>query len=67
MAADGSSNDICDCQNQKCLGCHWPCSKCGSQKCSFKCRNYRNQVIQCVEHLGIDKKDYNPFLTKDDH
>lgn len=67
IASDGSSKDICDCQDKECLGCHWPCRKCGSQKCSFRCRIGRNLVIEYVEHCGIDKKEPNPYLTKDDH
>uniref|UniRef100_A0A1I8BJL9 ARF7EP_C domain-containing protein n=1 Tax=Meloidogyne hapla TaxID=6305 RepID=A0A1I8BJL9_MELHA len=53
--------DLCDCLSLECSGCNYPCKKCGSQKCSYSCRNNRRTYIESIDELGsgITK---NPFL-----
>lgn len=33
-----TGDDLCDCLNLNCAGCHLPCAKCSSPKCSHECR-----------------------------
>lgn len=54
--------DLCDCLEEECSGCHCPCRKCGSQKCSFQCRGNRSAVIEEIEIQGVGKILRNLFL-----
>lgn len=36
IAATGK--DLCDCLDETCPGCHFPCPKCSSNKCGHECR-----------------------------
>ncbi|XP_049269802.1 uncharacterized protein LOC119386266 isoform X2 [Rhipicephalus sanguineus] len=47
-----SNKDACDCLQPSCPGCHFPCSKCGSQKCGDECRCNRNYVYEQIEVEG---------------
>jgi hypothetical protein len=49
-----SGKDLCDCLDLDCLGCFFPCSKCGSTKCGSKCRSGRKWMYQQVV-------EQNPF------
>ena len=45
--------DLCDCMDDTCPGCHFPCPKCRSNKCGHECRQNRKWIFDCVELDGI--------------
>ncbi|CAI9730123.1 ARL14 effector protein-like [Octopus vulgaris] len=47
-----NSKDVCDCLDEDCPGCHFPCNKCGSEKCGTECRCNRKWVYEVVEIEG---------------
>uniref|UniRef100_A0A131XB82 ARF7 effector protein C-terminal domain-containing protein n=1 Tax=Hyalomma excavatum TaxID=257692 RepID=A0A131XB82_9ACAR len=47
-----SNKDACDCLQPNCPGCHFPCPKCGSQKCGDECRCSRNYIYDQIEVDG---------------
>ncbi|XP_052101361.1 ARL14 effector protein-like [Mytilus californianus] len=47
-----NSNDICDCLSMNCPGCHFPCTKCGSEKCGQECRCCRRYIFESIEIEG---------------
>ncbi len=54
LLADG--RDICDCLDNHCPGCHFPCLRCKSPKCGADCRCNRKWVYQEVEVEGAGHK-----------
>ena len=54
MLAD--SSNLCDCLEAKCPGCHFPCPKCGSEKCGAECRCNRRWYYSEVEVEGRGRK-----------
>ena len=50
-----NSNDICDCLNLDCPGCHFPCPKCGSEKCGQECRCCRRYIFETIEIEGTKR------------
>ncbi len=48
--------DISDCLEAHCPGCHFPCQKCGSEKCGAQCRVYRLWYYTEVEVEGANLK-----------
>ncbi|VDO81671.1 unnamed protein product [Soboliphyme baturini] len=36
--------DVCDCLNERCVGCFFPCKQCKSNKCGVHCRVNRNYM-----------------------
>lgn len=57
--------DLCDCLDMACPGCHFPCPKCGSEKCGAECRCNRRWTYEYVESEGHGKDNTVvwPFTT----
>lgn len=50
--------DVCDCLDNSCSGCHFPCRKCQSNKCGKECRRHRNDYVDCIRTDGEDNVVY---------
>lgn len=57
-----TQQDVCDCLNNRCVGCHFPCGQCMSFKCGHKCRQNRDDFINEISIDGQTKSKtiYNP-------
>ncbi|XP_049643370.1 ARL14 effector protein-like [Suncus etruscus] len=53
--------DLCDCLDQNCLGCFYPCPKCNSMKCGPVCRNNRCWVFDDMVDESGDVVSILPF------
>lgn len=49
-----TGDDICDCLEDDCPGCHFPCPTCKSPKCGSQCRVNRRFTYELIEHDGKD-------------
>ncbi|XP_067132215.1 52 kDa repressor of the inhibitor of the protein kinase [Centruroides vittatus] len=58
-----SKKDLCDCLDEDCPGCHYPCPKCESPKCGHECRNGRRWIYEKVEIEGTDITTKTPLKT----
>ncbi|KAK1159721.1 ARL14 effector protein-like [Acipenser oxyrinchus oxyrinchus] len=47
-----SGLDLCDCLDEDCLGCFYPCPECRSRKCGVECRCDRKWLYEQVEIEG---------------
>lgn len=56
--------DLCDCLVKSCQGCHFPCRKCGSNKCGIDCRVNRKHMYEEIDYHGYDLVVRNPTVTK---
>jgi len=56
-----SGADLCDCLDEQCVGCHFPCSKCKSTKCGHECRVNRRGEYDSIEIEGTDVKINNKY------
>lgn len=56
-----SGLDLCDCLEDDCDGCFFPCPKCKSEKCGNECRVHRDYVIEYAEIHGTLEIVKNPL------
>lgn len=60
----GTGKNICDCLQEECVGCHFPCPKCRSPKCGAECRNNRKWYYDRVEVEGTGLIWLNKWVKK---
>ncbi|XP_069820679.1 ARL14 effector protein-like isoform X2 [Dendropsophus ebraccatus] len=56
-----NNQDLCDCLEERCQGCFYPCPKCNSNKCGPKCRCNRKWVYERIESEAGDIIRKMPF------
>ena len=55
--------DICDCFESECPGCHFPCETCGSAKCGPRCRVNRKWAYESITFDGKSMTIMNPMIA----
>ena len=60
-----SRENLCDCFDAECLGCHFECEICGSQKCGNICRRNREFIFETIEYDGSAKIVTNKYFKAD--
>ncbi|XP_076355540.1 ARL14 effector protein isoform X2 [Tachypleus tridentatus] len=58
--------NLCDCLEETCPGCHYPCQKCKSPKCGHECRQNRKWIYEQLEIEGTDKVIKHVSKSKND-
>lgn len=56
-----SGKDLCDCLDDTCPGCHFPCPKCRSMKCGHECRQNRKWMYDLIEIEGTKEVVKNNY------
>jgi hypothetical protein len=59
-----TGKNMCDCFNLECVGCFFPCKKCGSSKCGYECRVNRKTIYESIEYHGFSGIKRNPLYDK---
>lgn len=54
--------DACDCLDNDCPGCYFPCPSCGSEKCGVFCRVNRKFAVEYERSEGVEGTFRNPNL-----
>ncbi|CAI9180203.1 unnamed protein product [Rangifer tarandus platyrhynchus] len=57
--------DLCDCLDEDCLGCFYPCPKCNSTKCGPTCRCDRRWVYTSMLNENGEVVSTMPFDVSD--
>ena len=57
--------DLCDCLNEECPGCFYPCPKCRSTKCRPTCRGNRRWVYTTIVDESGEVISKMPFDVSD--
>ncbi|XP_065518040.1 ARL14 effector protein-like [Lathamus discolor] len=57
--------DLCDCLEETCMGCFYPCPKCNSKKCGVECRCNRKWFYEKIETEDGNVVSVFPFLDSD--
>ncbi|XP_051824629.1 ARL14 effector protein-like isoform X1 [Antechinus flavipes] len=57
--------DLCDCLEESCPGCFYPCPKCNSNKCGPECRCNRKWVYDDIVTESGDVISTLPFVVPD--
>ncbi|KAL7304427.1 hypothetical protein TKK_0003225 [Trichogramma kaykai] len=57
-----TQEDLCDCLDRECPGCHFPCSTCSSTKCGNPCRRGRDDMFEEIIFEGsVEKITNEPY------
>lgn len=56
--------DICDCLDNTCPGCHFPCPNCKNTKCGPCCRVNRKWPFESIQHEEKELIVKNKLLEK---
>ncbi|CAH0405299.1 unnamed protein product [Chilo suppressalis] len=59
-----TGKDLCDCLDERCPGCHFPCLRCNSTKCGHECRVNRKWMYEKIEIEGNDFVIKNEYKRK---